>query len=72
MPPSNMAVTITVFTTTTAPDIRTYRPGYGFNTTKRHALLTAQTLLEHAEPGLFSEQLATLKRRHCARYDKPG
>ena len=38
-------------------------PGLWFNTSELHALLAAETLLENVDPGLYSPQLAPLKKR---------
>ena len=38
-------------------------PGLWFNTSELHALLTAQVLLERVDPGIYSEQLAPLRKR---------
>lgn len=38
-------------------------PGLWFNTSELHALLTAHTLLERVDPGVFNDQLAPLKKR---------
>ncbi|MDT8453483.1 MAG: WYL domain-containing protein [Gammaproteobacteria bacterium] len=38
-------------------------PGLWFNTSELHALLTAQTLLEHVDPGIYSQMLKPLRQR---------
>ena len=47
-------------------------PGLWFNTSELHALLTAETLLEKVDPGIYQHQLKPLKKRIEALLDKAG
>lgn len=47
-------------------------PGLWFNTSELHALLTAQTLLQSVDPGLYSNQLKPLEKRIQNILEKAG
>ena len=47
-------------------------PGLWFNTSELHALLTAETLLEKVDPGIYQHQLKPLKKRIETLLDKTG
>jgi predicted DNA-binding transcriptional regulator YafY len=47
-------------------------PGLWFNSSELHALLTAQTLLERVDPGIYSQQLNPLRQRIEALLEKTG
>ena len=47
-------------------------PGLWFNTSELHALLTAETLLEQVDPGIYQHQLKPLKKRIENLLDQTG
>ncbi len=47
-------------------------PGLWFNTSELHALLTAQSLLERVDPGLYSEQIEPLGDRIRSMLERAG
>ncbi len=47
-------------------------PGLWFNTSELHALLTSHTLLEHVDPGIYSQQINPLRDRIKTLLEKTG